>query len=562
VPIARRAVPFARVAPVSDFGREIAASVRENAVFLGVEGDIVVRGTWLEVHGAGAPVAIDITDLVARWPSLSVEMRRTEGYALAKRVVAERSRAPQGAAEVELAAAPPPRRDADAAFDLAGPPPEKKLPLGEALRSPGALDLGPSPAGARPSAPSGPAARGASSAPSREAPPVAVVASEVEQVLRDQLGHHGVSGTVYVRGKQVELHGRGAPVSIDIDVIIDQWPLLPHEMRQRKLGEVVRRLVAAQSGPVGRGEDAPSIWSSIPVWVPMVGGLFVAVMALYFFRGALRELVSGPPPKPDAGVATETDDQARARRSRACDAARRRMREGAPIGVLPEGWVTEIWLATSKATGDLKKHPSVTGLVDRGRVAKAVDPLLAGIADGTVEVVDGFAPQDAEKSSAYKAVIVRFGGLYFEKYLDLADRQRFIDIANKLSEELPAEMTAVYGRCEHLAYHDVGAFYRGADLGALSASLVFSAGFFAEPSAVNRSSVGSLGTGGELDNLRAAAAKLDQPTVSGLVGPQGGTLSTTASKALTMMFPAAGPTRATLASRALAKKLGVGSGAD
>ena len=65
---------------------------------------------------------------------------------------------------------------------------------------------------------------------------------------------------------------------------------------------------------------------------------------------------------------------------------------------------------------------SVAALVAHGKVSKAIDPLLAQMTDGFVEVVDGFAPQDAEKSSSYKSIIVRFGGQYFEKYLDIGDR--------------------------------------------------------------------------------------------------------------------------------------------
>lgn len=529
---------------MSDIAREIEGAVRENAVFLGVTGDVVVRGTWLEVHGGGPAVAIDVGELLARWPTISIEMRRTEGYALAKRIVTERARSaqPEGR-EMELEDDAPAARGAGAELSVE---PRPK----------------PAPASAPSTPPQRAVANQASSGPehARDVPSPAVTAAAIEQALRDQIGLHGASGTVYVRGTQIELHGRGAPVSIEIDRLVEQWPLFPPEMRQRKLADLARRLVAAQRGSGGAGGGRSSI--SLPAWVPLGGAVVVALLALYFFRAPLRAVFAREPSTADAGVATESDAQKTARRARSCEAGRRRMREGASMGVLPEGWVAELWLASSKATGDMKKNPAVLALVEGGHVAKGADPLLAGMSDGLVEVVDGFAPQDAEKSPGYKSIIVRFGGMYFERYLDLADRQRFIDIASKLSEALPADFAALYGRCEHLAYHDVGAWYRGADLGAVTASLVYSAGFFAEPSAVNRAQLRALGTGGELDNLRAAGSKLDQATLAGLVGPQGGTLFGTATKAMTLTFPAAGPTRATRASRAVAKKLGVGTGAD
>lgn len=405
-----------------------------------------------------------------------------------------------------------------------------------------------------------PTSRDPSSAP-------AVVDAEIESALRDALRNFGLPGRVTVRGKHVELSTGGAPISIELELLQEQWPLLPPEMRQRKIGEVARRVVAAYrastgastkgDADAGRGPKLPPR----PVMITTGSVLAIALVALVIYRSFPNLFRGDGDAKPDAGVATETEEQAAARRARVCDAARARLYSGAPtIGALDtEGWYVELWLARSKGEGDLRQHEAIRSLVQDGHVAPAADPFLAERRDGKVEIVAGFTAEEAAKAGTWQSVTIRFGGRYVEAFLDPADRTRFIALGDRLAETIPAEMGALYARCAHLPNkHDLGAWFRGLDVPSTAAALVYQMGFFSEVPAVSRASVAAAGGGFELDALRSAAAKLDSMGLASLVGADGGSITTHGGGAISLSFPSAGGTRASRASRVVANKLGVG----
>jgi serine/threonine-protein kinase len=389
--------------------------------------------------------------------------------------------------------------------------------------------------------------------PPGSAPPSTFSADrEIELLLRDALGGFGVAGIASVHSGQVELRAGGAPVSIDLENLAEQWPLLPHEIRRRRVGELARRLVNAQRGGVlRRGTRRGTGIISVPIAAMVLGLAGLIAGARWWFNRRVE-------PDVPAAIPVETEEQARARRGRVCDAARKRLYAGASIGPFDmEGWYAELWLARAKPGEDLRARPEIMTLVDGGKISVAAEPALSSLADGTVQIVEGFVPERAARSPGWSGVTIRFGGAYVGALLDTSLRPRFLSLADRLADALQADAGALYGRCAHLGHRDLGAWFRGADARSAAAALVYAAGMHAELPAVDTGALARLGGAGELDALRMAAAKLDVTALGHAVGPHGGTV-TRDRKAVSVTFPMAGGTRATTASRSVARALGVG----
>jgi serine/threonine-protein kinase len=164
------------------------------------------------------------------------------------------------------------------------------------------------------------------------------------------------------------------------------------------------------------------------------------------------------------------------------------------------------------------------------------------------------------RSPAWGGAIMVFHEGYARVFLEPETRQRFILMADRLAEAAGADAGALYARCAHLTTHDIGAWYHGKDAPGAAAALVYQMGFFADGTILDRGAVTALrAPGGDLDALRKAA-EVEADLVPKIVSAQGGTVTT--SHGVSLVFPLAGPTRAQTATRALARKMGVGVGSD
>lgn len=380
------------------------------------------------------------------------------------------------------------------------------------------------------------------------------IAREIEAAVREALGRYGVSGSVVVQARQVELHGHGPPVVIDMEHLGEQWVLLPPEMRERKVGDLARRLVQAHRTVSSIAPPPGEASGGVPKVLAIPAGLVVLIGVLGFV--GLRMLRPKPDPPPSPPALTESADEASARRARVCDAARKRIYAGGSMAAFDtEGWLAELWLATTKPDSG---GAGLGELVAQGKLTDKADAELAALPDGAAEITAGFKAGEEARFPGWRAVKVRFSGQYVGAYFDPAARPRFLSMADRMADAAGAELGALYGRCAHLDVHDAGAWYRGVDAPGAAAALVYAAGLFAELPAVDRRAVAALAGPSPLDALRVAGAKIDGPTLGGLVGPQGGSLTAGAAGAITVTFPAGGPTRATRASGVVARKLGVG----
>jgi serine/threonine protein kinase len=384
-------------------------------------------------------------------------------------------------------------------------------------------------------------------------------AEAVLDAVREALSGFGLAGTVALEGKMLTLRGNGLPTSIDAGPAAEQWPLLPVDMQRRKALDLARRLAEAhrtaqraRSGLDGGGESSPP-------WV-LIGkallGLGAAAALVVGGRAYLesRSKAALPPPVP-----AESAEQQSRRLATACRAVRERVYSGATIGPFDTtGWVVELWLASRPGPlpGAAASKPitasSMAGAIATGHLAPSLDDTLARLTEGTLALDEAAIPAT---SPGWTGVTLRFGGGYARAFFEPEPRSRFLAVADRLFESSGADLGALYARCADSPVHDVGAWFRGRDPGAAATALLYGMSLFAERPQINRAALGPA----ELDGLRASAtaAKLDAPTLKGLIGEHGGSLAA-APGAVTLAFPLGGPVRAVRASHAVAVKLGIG----
>jgi hypothetical protein len=388
---------------------------------------------------------------------------------------------------------------------------------------------------------------------------------EIEEAVQRALAAGGIQGTVTLTGRTLSLRAGGAPVEIDALYLIEQWPLLPEELRGRKAADVAARLAdahqAAKAGaaapsamiarPSVRPTGAPARGPKKPIVVPL-GTLLLVVLSGVVLWLFFRDRSKTPPPAPSASARAESEDE---RRARVCEVARKRVLETGTLAQLDaEVWLAELWLATSKPGEDMARSKALAGLVDQGKLTAAADPELAALREARVEVVG----EEAAPGLAFRGMHVRFRGGYVSAFFDAAGREKMNRVAGLLADATFAEMGALYGRCAHLAHHDIGAWVRGATPALASAALVYSMGFFSERRLTNRDP-SSPPTASDLAAVVAAAAKLDKARVETAVRDAGGTFAPGIGEAPTqIVFALGGPTRAARASGLVATAAGMG----
>jgi eukaryotic-like serine/threonine-protein kinase len=397
------------------------------------------------------------------------------------------------------------------------------------------------------------------------APAGRAAADALISAVREALSGFGLAGTVVLEGRQLTLHGKGAPTSIDAGPATEQWPLLPLDMQRRKALDLARRLAEAhrmvqqraRSGPLGGGGESSIPWGLVGKVLFGIGAAAAVVVGARAYLASRRE-VPLPPPVP-----VETREQESRRLATACRAVRERIYSGATIGPFDTtGWVVELWLSSRPGplpgadAGAPSSKPisreSLASAVDAGRLAPRLDDALGQLTDGTLVLDEAAIPAT---SPGWTGVTLRFGGGYARAFFEPEKRTRFLAVADRLFESSGADLGALYARCAESPVHDVGAWFRGRDPGAAATALLWGVGMFAERPQINRAELGSA----EIDGLRSAAttARLDAPTLKGLIGEQGGGLVATPG-AVILAFPLGGPVRAVRASRAVATKIGIG----
>jgi serine/threonine-protein kinase len=323
-------------------------------------------------------------------------------------------------------------------------------------------------------------------------------------------------------------------------------------MRQRKAAEVARRLVDAHR-KAGATSPPPADHGAKP-WRTIAAGVAIAIVGIGAI-GAYRAgwLAGGASDEQTPAPARDPAADAAARRETACEAGRKNVYSRRAVDQFgTEGWVAELWLAR-KGDASLADHQAVKALIEGGKIPSSADEALAALPAGSIEV----ATDDAAATAGYRTVTLRFGGGYARAFLaDNAMRARFVGLAERTAQAASAELGALYGRCAHLPYHDIGAWFWGADRARAAAALLYGAGGFTEAPTIDRRKFAGAG---ELEALAAAAAKLDARVVGEAVSGAGGAVVEPPKPdgPTAFTFPLLGGTGAGSASATLARGAGV-----
>ncbi len=382
--------------------------------------------------------------------------------------------------------------------------------------------------------------------------------AEFEIAVTEALAATGVHGKALITGNMIELHGNGPPVGVELGESLQQWPLLPPEMRRRKAQDFAIRLADAhrksREAMAPREEDDGGARKRLFAGVGALLGLLAVVGLLRFLIPRLTRETKVPE------KTAEDDGEKKARLGRACQGGRAQIYKGAGFGPIAlEGWSAELWLATDKPSA-LAKSPAVMGLASNKKIPATADEELAKINDGVVEIGD-FLPADlAAKSPGWSGVTVRFGMGYARAFLSTDARGRFLALAERAYVDSGATLGAFYAGCAGTAVHDVGSWFRGKDSGAAAAAMVYTMGWFSDGALVDKPAVAKFQAGNDLGALLKAGEQADASSLVAAASAEGAGI--TSSNGASFTFPLGAPTRALAATRAAARRMGVGLSAD
>lgn len=378
-------------------------------------------------------------------------------------------------------------------------------------------------------------------------------------MVADALAQQGVRAVVMEKDNGLEMSVRDArPTWIDAAADLNQWSMLPINIRQRKANLLAMRFLHIQRGGDGTDSSKSAEASiTLPPWaIPIVEKAKELAASPRVKIGAAVVLAGGviaaivvlshkePPPPPPPDTASETVAQRSARLGRACDATRAMMWRGGAWTSMPlEGWTVELWL--SRQDGDpIADHAALKTLVNGGQLHWGDKSVFATITDGRAEIVAGSAI--APRSD----VTLVFGAGYARPFFELDRRHEFIAISEQIVKDTKADWGALYARCAHLTARDVGAWFYGRDPAKAAAALLVTMGKL----------VGSKGT--EFDPYKrdfpaivTATSTLDEAKLFRVVYQDGARTSTRDGIFLT--FPFANPTNAPQSSKRLAGEIGL-----
>jgi hypothetical protein len=218
-------------------------------------------------------------------------------------------------------------------------------------------------------------------------------------------------------------------------------------------------------------------------------------------------------------------------------------RGGAWTAMPLEGWTVELWL--SRKDGEpISTHPAIGKLVSAGLVHWGEKSVFAQITDGKAEVIAGSAVAPRSDTT------IRFGDGYARLFFDIDRRHEFLAMGEQIVKDTNADWAALYAHCAHVTTRDVGAWFFGRDASKAATSLLYTMGKV----------VGSKGTefapfGGDFASISTLAAKLDEPTLFGLVYQDGARTSNR--DGIFITFPFGNPINAPQASKRVAGEIGL-----
>lgn len=399
---------------------------------------------------------------------------------------------------------------------------------------------------------------------------------EVREGVADALGRFGVAGEVRVEPTAVILFGHGPTVREDVTRWLGQWDRLSPEVRLRRCAEVARNLAQQRRSAPGSAH-ATRRGLRVPDWIAPLGIAGLAVTAVVFVWRVYSQWL-GPGQGIEASAATSAEspieapggvDERQARAARVCDATRSRIMRGATVSPADvEGWVVELALLRSVQGMQTPETGVLEGLLERtgGKPLTitwtGVPKLRSKTGHGTYvkSTVERLAGQSGSEWQRFR---LSFSEHYVDSFFEERERVEYFLLANEISKRYGAEYAALYARCIHRSSHHVGTWFRGSDPAGAVTALIYFIGLAADlphlhPSALGRQGDGEIEPLYALKQIADAARDLDKDDVAVLLGPHGGMISGAEGSASVVTFPFRDSNRASRASLAIARHLGIG----
>lgn len=276
----------------------------------------------------------------------------------------------------------------------------------------------------------------------------------------------------------------------------------------------------------------------------------VALLALAGAAGAYLFLRSRP-----ATVTTARASPPPGGVERSCEASRKRLQNGADVGPLDTyGWAVEIWLARMDAP---ELEPADPSLAKLRAPDGALDPSfgLALPKEDYGEVAFETAPSPPPYKGKEPGVVVRLSGGYAAAFFAGGTRPSFLKLADTAYESSGATIGALYARCAHLPYHDVGAWFRAKDPQSAADVIGYQMSGFAEAPWVARTVFSPVGDGGSsFESYRRRRAQVDPKAMDEQVRLLEGSEDQASGGGVTILFPANDPLRASSMARWITKQ--------
>jgi hypothetical protein len=401
------------------------------------------------------------------------------------------------------------------------------------------------------------------------------IRAEIATFVGEALARFGTAGSVVANDNALILTGHGVDVSIELGRVPEDWRGMNEESRRRRALELARKLAERRrfnSSAPRASESAYSPWVLL-FGLLVIGGLGFAVFH-FVVRGNAEDLELVSPSLRGAAEpsAEPSVDDTRVRAREMCSRARARAAQGATLGPTDvEGWVVELGIVKLESERSLLNAAELDPFVTRkkpkntGRFAWTGARRLVEI-DAPSAVV-----RLSERSIGARGrlLTVTFAGAYVVPYFSQSDRGAYLDAAREIVTALAGDHAGLYARCEDDTRHYLGSWFYGNGNGHAVASLVYFMGVESERGVLsaphlNAESwhVADGGVAAEADilaTLSSAFEPLDRRRVATLLGPHGGMISGRDGAPSVVGFPFQDGNRASRASLAMARGMGVGA---
>jgi hypothetical protein len=391
--------------------------------------------------------------------------------------------------------------------------------------------------------------------------------ADIAALVMEATNRFGAAGRVLVEGDSILLHGHGPTVRSELGSLPRQWRSLSLEDRERRAGELARRLVMLRRSSLPPPPRKRVF--TLPMWVtPAALGL--AVFGAYWANERLNpSRASLAIASANPAIAHTADEYERERQQRAekvCEETRARVVRGATVSPADvDGWLVELTLLRSRELGSLERDPrlpafvKVKGDAHQWQLVWADAPELTNLGSPTT-----FLELKGESYTELNALTVSFHGRYVAPYFSEDQRPSFVRLANTMARELDASYAALYARCEHSQTHQLGAWFQGRTPADAVAALIVFMGTYADVPHVHAPGppVGArepIDRTSALEQIRGRARSLDRVRIARLISEQDGMLTGRGGGTTALSFGFRDGNRASRASLNLARVLGLAS---